>query len=75
MFSLTLRTKPEAKLPKAARHSCDRSLGHAVGRLPARGWYRGSAALVTTASHVVPGTPDCLSNGVGIALQNPGALS
>jgi hypothetical protein len=80
MFSLTLRTKPEAKLPKAARHSCGDSL---VQVLPVRGWYRGPAALAAASIqvvHVVPGTNgrailDCFENGIETELQNPGALS
>jgi len=90
MFSLTLRTKREAKLPKAARHSCGGSLratrtssGQIAGQLRVRGWYRGPEALAASSSHVVPGTNDCfaigrgtaIANGVAFALQNPGALS
>jgi hypothetical protein len=33
MFPVTLRTEPEAKLPKAARPSWCRSLGHETGRM------------------------------------------
>jgi hypothetical protein len=88
MFSPTLRTRPEAKLPKAARHSCGDSLGHlagqvaghVAGQLPMRGWYRGLAALAAASSHVVPGTNDrstldCFASGIEIELQNPGGLS
>jgi hypothetical protein len=76
MFFLTLRTTPEAKLPKAARHSCGDSRGQVAGQLPVHGWYRGPAARAAASSHVVPGTNgrallDCLE----LELQNPRALS
>jgi hypothetical protein len=87
MFSLTLRTKPEAKLPKAARRSCGCSLKankaterQMARQLPARDWCRGLVALAARSSHVVPGTHgrstfDCFANRVEIELQNPEALS
>ena len=82
MFSLTLRTMPEAKLPKAARHSCVRAAlgqlqggqsqgGHLQGVAPLRGWYRGAKAL-TAASRL--GTSDCaISICVERPFQNPEA--
>jgi hypothetical protein len=90
MFSLTLRTKPEAKLPKAARHSCGVSLGQVAGDLPVGGWsrYRGpvararasaralAPAAASNLSLVAPGTNGrALLDCIEIELQTPGALS
>jgi hypothetical protein len=84
MFSLTLRTKPEATLPKAARHSCGISLGQVAGDLPVFGWsrYRGPAAwalapaAVSNLSLVAPGTNGrAIVDCIAIGLQTPGALS
>ena len=72
MFSLTLRTTTEATQPKAARPSCDHSLGQGIGLALPIGWYRGLATPSVASSL---GTIDCaMTNRIDCQFQTPEAL-
>jgi hypothetical protein len=80
MFSLTLRTKTEAMLPKAARPSCGHSLGQGIGLALPIGWYRGLTMLpVASSLRTFDRAIDCaidraMTNCIGRQFQTPEAL-